>query len=318
MPPPEQQLRLLIASPRGFCAGVERAIEVVERVLVATGVPLYVRKEIVHNRAVVADFRERGVVFVEELHQVPDCGTVIFSAHGVAPDVWREAEARNLRVIDATCPLVTKVHREVIRHAGAGRAIILIGHPGHDEVLGTMGEAPQAIRLVTDLVDIEHLELEPSQEVAYVTQTTLSVDETTDIVANIRARYPHLIDPARSDICFATQNRQDAVKELVARRIQLLLVVGSHNSSNSQRLCEVAERMGVPALLIDGPDDLPLTELEQYQKLGLTAGASAPEPSVQAVTRRLQVTGWNPEEVVVLDEDVRFMLPSELETLDRE
>ena len=244
--------RLLIARPRGFCAGVERAIDVVNRLLERAAVPLYVRKEIVHNQAVVADFSARGVIFVEQLEEVPDGGIVVFSAHGISPTVREEAVTRGLKTIDATCPLVTKVHREVVRHARQKRYIVLIGHEGHDEVLGTMGEAPDAITLITSVEDVTALPFPHDAEVAYVTQTTLSVDETEEIVAALQARFPGLIQPTKSDICYATQNRQDAVKELIQLGIGHLLVVGSANSSNSRRLCEVAERMGTPATLIDG------------------------------------------------------------------
>jgi 4-hydroxy-3-methylbut-2-enyl diphosphate reductase len=291
---------------------VERAIEVVDRVLELVNGPVYVRREIVHNRAVVEDFRSRGVVFVQELSEVPDGSTVVFSAHGVAPAVWKEALGRGLRVIDATCPLVTKVHREVGRHAGAGRHTILIGHAGHDEVLGTMGEAPEAITLVTSVEDVERLVIPPASEVAYVTQTTLGVDETEEIVQALRQRFPALVEPPRSDICYATQNRQDAVKDLVARGIQRLLVVGSPSSSNSRRLCEVAERLGVPARLIEGPEDVDLAELAGCEVTGLTAGASAPEHLVAGVIELLAAAGWQSEEVVTLQEDVRFQLPKEL------
>ncbi len=300
--------RLLIASPRGFCAGVERAIEVVERLLDSVGAPLFVRKEIVHNRSVVDGFKARGVVFVDELDQVPDGSTVVFSAHGVAPAVREEARVRGLEVIDATCPLVTKVHREVIRHTRNGRRVVLIGHEGHDEVLGTLGEAPGAIFLLTHLHQVPELEI-PAAEVAYVTQTTLSVDETEEIVAALRDRFPGLIGPARENICFATKNRQEAVKALVEREIGFLLVVGSANSSNSRRLCEVARKMGTPASLIDGPDDLAPEPLSGFQTLGLTAGASAPEYLVQAVVRRLGQEGWQPEEVGGHEEDLKFQLP---------
>jgi 4-hydroxy-3-methylbut-2-enyl diphosphate reductase len=297
---------------------VERAIEVVDRVLDLVSGPVYVRREIVHNRAVVEDFRARGVVFVQELNEVPDGSTVVFSAHGVAPAVWKDALARGLEVIDATCPLVTKVHREVGRHAAARRHTILIGHAGHDEVLGTMGEAPEAITLVTSVEDVERLAIPPGSEVAYVTQTTLGVDETEEIVQVLRRRFPALVEPAKSDICYATQNRQDAVKELVARGIRKLLVVGSPSSSNSRRLCEVAERLGVPARLIDGPGDVDLDELAGCEVAGLTAGASAPEHLVAGVVELLAAAGWQSEEVVTLQEDVRFQLPKELSRLAKD
>jgi 4-hydroxy-3-methylbut-2-enyl diphosphate reductase len=304
--------RLLIVNPRGFCAGVERAIEVVDRLLETHGTPLYVRKEIVHNKSVVEDFRSRGVVFVEELDEVPDDATVVFSAHGIAPAVREEAERRGLRYIDATCPLVTKVHTEVVRHVDRGHAMVLIGHAGHDEVLGTMGEAPGRITLVTGVEDVAKLDFPPGTQVACSTQTTLSVDETRDIVAALRARYPDLMEPGNSDICYATQNRQDAVKALVGEGIGYLLVVGSETSSNSRRLCEVAENQGVPARLIDGPDDIDLAALAGVDLVGLTAGASAPEHLVRAVAERLAAEGYREEELVTLQENVRFSLPSEL------
>jgi 4-hydroxy-3-methylbut-2-enyl diphosphate reductase len=308
----DNQKRLLVARPRGFCAGVERAIEVVDRLIEARGTPLYVRREIVHNRAVVEDFRRRGVVFVEELDQVPDGSTVVFSAHGVAPAVRQDALERGLEVIDATCPLVTRVHREVQRHDARKRSIVLVGHAGHDEVLGTMGEAPGAITLVTGVEDVERLELPADTPVAVVTQTTLSVDETEDIMSALHARFPGLIEPSRGDICYATQNRQDAVKALVEAGIGHLLVVGSANSSNSRRLCEVARTMGTPASLVDGPDELPLDELRPHRLLGLTAGASAPEHLVRAVAGRLSAEGWRTDEQEGLEENVRFQLPKEL------
>ncbi len=302
---------LLIVNPRGFCAGVDRAIEVVEQILARNGAPLYVRREIVHNRAVVEDFLSRGVVFVEELNEVPDGKMVVFSAHGVSPSIWAEAATRGLKVIDATCPLVTKVHHEVIRHVAEGRDLVLIGHAGHDEVLGTMGEAPGKIVLVTGVSDVEELKFPANSEVAYVCQTTLSVDETTEIVLALRDRYPGLIEPVKSDICYATQNRQDAVKALVNEGIGHLLVVGSQSSSNSRRLCEVAEKMGVKASLIDGPDDLDLEKMMGVQIIGLTAGASAPEHLVQAVKGLLSEAGWAVEEIVTLKENVKFSLPSQ-------
>ena len=304
--------KLLIVNPRGFCAGVERAIEVVDRLLEQHGAPLYVRREIVHNRSVVEDFLQRGVVFVEELEEVPDGERVVFSAHGVAPSVWADAESRGLRVIDATCPLVTKVHHEVKRQVEVGSELVLIGHAGHDEVLGTMGEAPDRISLVTNVDDVAKLEIPTDAPIAYVTQTTLSVDETAEIIEALRKRYPGVIEPSKSDICYATQNRQDAVKALVKEGIEFLLVVGSQSSSNSRRLCEVAENMGVPAQLIDGPEDLDPGRLAGVGWIGLTAGASAPEHLVQAVKALLEAQGWPAEEMVTLQEDVKFRLPKEL------
>jgi 4-hydroxy-3-methylbut-2-enyl diphosphate reductase len=305
--------RLLTVQPRGFCAGVERAIEVVDRLLELHGTPLYVRREIVHNRSVVEDFRARGVVFVDDLDEVPDGATVVFSAHGIAPTVREDADRRGLRAIDATCPLVTKVHQEVVRHVDDGRHMILIGHAGHDEVLGTMGEAPGHITLVTSAADVAGLPFPADMPLALATQTTLSVDETQEIAAALRARYPQLVEPSRSDICYATQNRQDAVKVLVDLGIGHLLVVGSTNSSNSRRLCEVASNLGVPATLIDGPADLDLNVLAGTAVIGLTAGASAPEHLVQAVIRELESAGWREEPVLAMQENVRFQLPPELQ-----
>lgn len=306
------QKRLLIVNPRGFCAGVERAIEVVDRLLEVHGAPLYVRKEIVHNKAVVENFRTRGVIFVDELDEVPDGETVVFSAHGIAPAVRQEAARRKLRAIDATCPLVTKVHHEVVRHVKSNHHMLLIGHAGHDEVLGTMGEAPGRITLITKVEDVAGLDFPSDTEVALSTQTTLSVDETRDIVAALRERFPNLIEPRKSDICYATQNRQDAVKVLVAEGIGHLLVVGSASSSNSRRLCEVAENMGVSSTLIDGPQDIVMSDLASVSAIGLTAGASAPEHLVQAVVTHLTAEGWKSEELVAMKEDVRFSLPPEL------
>lgn len=303
---------LYTVNPRGFCAGVERAIEVVDRLLRQQGTPLYVRREIVHNKAVVEDFRSRGVIFVDELDQIPEGQMVVFSAHGVSPAVRLEAKQRNLQFVDATCPLVTKVHNEVIRHVNQSHEMILIGHAGHDEVLGTMGEAPGHIHLVTSEKDVANLAIPPGKAVAYATQTTLSVDETKGIVSALRERFPNLIEPEKSDICYATQNRQDAVKELVERGIEHLLVVGSTTSSNSRRLCEVALNLNVPATLIDGSEDLNLAVFNDLKVLGLTAGASAPEHLVQAVIRTLEKASWTPEEIVTLEENVKFKLPSEL------
>ncbi len=306
--------RLIIVNPRGFCAGVERAIEVVDSMLATHGAPLFVRKEIVHNQAVVEDFRTRGVIFVDELDEVPNEATVVFSAHGIAPAVRRDAANRNLRTIDATCPLVTKVHHEVVRHVKEGRHMLLIGHAGHDEVLGTMGEAPGRITLLTSVADVAGLVFPPHTDLAVSTQTTLSMDETHDILEALRERFPNLIEPRKSDICYATQNRQDAVKALVAAGVGHLLVVGSQNSSNSKRLCEVAENMGVSAALIDGPQDIVMSGLASFTTVGLTAGASAPEHLVQAVVEHLDADGWQSEELVTLQEDVRFSLPPLLNT----
>jgi 4-hydroxy-3-methylbut-2-enyl diphosphate reductase len=310
MPAPSK--RLLTVNPRGFCAGVERAIEVVDQLLTQHGAPLYVRKEIVHNKAVVEDFKERGVIFVDELDEIPDHQTVVFSAHGIAPAVREEAKTRGLRAVDATCPLVTKVHQEVVNHVKAGHHMVLIGHAGHDEVMGTMGEAPGEITLVTNIEDVARLKFPAESVVACSTQTTLSVDETREIVAALRVRYVNLVEPSKSDICYATQNRQDAVKALLEEGITHLLVVGSESSSNSRRLCEVAIHMGIPAYLIDGPQDIELSTLDGAGDIGLTAGASAPEYLVQEVVEYLGKAGWEPEELVTLTENVKFRLPLEL------
>ncbi len=303
--------RLLVARPRGFCAGVERAIAVVEAMLEQVEGDLYVRREIVHNQAVVEDFRRRGVIFVDELDEVPDGGTVVFSAHGVAPSVREEAAARGLRTIDATCPLVTKVHNQVAHNVERGRHILLIGHAGHDEVVGTLGVAPEAITLVTGLDDAATLDIPGDLDLFYVTQTTLSVDETRGIIEALRARFPRMRGPANSDICYATQNRQDAVKEMLDRGIARLLVVGSANSSNSRRLCEVARARGVPADLIDGVEGLPASVQAEAGPVGLTAGASAPEHLVQEIIVRLRDSGRVVEEVFVREENVKFSLPVE-------
>jgi len=312
MSPSSDERTLLVAGPRGFCAGVERAIAIVEQMLPLVEGPLHVRKEIVHNRAVVDDFVRRGVVFVEELDEVPSGGTVVFSAHGVSPAVREDAVRRGLRVVDATCPLVTKVHRQVQRHAGRGCHILLIGHAGHDEVVGTMGEAPDAMTLVTSAREAETVALPEDRDLYYVTQTTLSVDETRDIVAALKRRRPDLHGPAHSDICYATQNRQDAVKALLADGIQRLLVVGSANSSNSLRLGEVARLAGVPADLVGGADELPRDELAALNLVGLTAGASAPEYLVQDIVRYFEEAGWAVRPRIVLEENVKFDLPPEL------
>jgi len=303
---------LLIARPRGFCAGVERAIGVVEHLLQVHGTPLYVRKEIVHNQAVVASFRKRGVNFIEELDEVPDGALVVFSAHGVSPAVRQEAQQRGLRTVDATCPLVTRVHTSVLRHAQKQRPIVLIGHAGHDEVAGTMGEAPDLVHLVETVADVAALPLDPAAEIAYVTQTTLSVDETAAIIAALRERFPYLVQPGKDDICYATTNRQEAVKILVDRGAEHVLVVGSQNSSNSVRLCEVARQGGSGATLIDGPDQVPLDMLSSLEVIGLTAGASAPEEVVQAVAALLAGAGWQAQEVDGVQENVKFKMPAEL------
>jgi 4-hydroxy-3-methylbut-2-en-1-yl diphosphate reductase len=283
-------MQLTLANPRGFCAGVDRAIEIVEQALAQHGAPIYVRHEVVHNRFVVDGLRAQGAVFVEELDQVPDGATVIFSAHGIPQAVRAEAARRGLNVFDATCPLVTKVHREVIRRRQQGTECILIGHAGHPEVEGTLGQADGNIHLVETPEDVARLEVADPDNLAFVTQTTLSVDDTARVIAALRARFPNIAGPRKDDICYATQNRQDAVRRL-ARDCELVLVVGSRNSSNSNRLREVAETHGARAYMIDGPEDLRREWLDGVTRLGLTAGASAPEVLVQQVVARLREWG---------------------------
>jgi 4-hydroxy-3-methylbut-2-enyl diphosphate reductase len=306
-------MKILLASPRGFCAGVDRAIEIVERALAAHGAPIYVRKEIVHNRHVVEGFRSRGVVFVDSLDEVPDGSVVVFSAHGIAPSVREEAQRRGLRAIDATCPLVTKVHLEVRRFASEGFDIILIGHEGHDEVTGTMGEAPDSILLVGSVEEAERVEPRNPERLVYLTQTTLSIDETREIVEVLRRRFPALQAPPKDDICYATQNRQDAVKEL-ARQAEVVLVLGSANSSNSLRLCEVAERCGAKAYRIDNASEVRAEWFgPEVQCVGVTAGASSPEILVQqTVTRLMELGASAVEELQGREESIRFALPPEL------
>jgi 4-hydroxy-3-methylbut-2-enyl diphosphate reductase len=307
---------VLLANPRGFCAGVDRAIDIVERALESFGAPIYVRHEIVHNRYVVENLRAKGAVFVDELADVPDGATVIFSAHGVSQAVRSEARERGLAVFDATCPLVTKVHIEVARLGKAGRDVVLIGHAGHPEVEGTMGQwQPQmdaAIHLVESLEDVAKLEVRQPGALSYVTQTTLSVDETRDIITALRARFPAIEGPRRDDICYATQNRQDAVREL-GRQCDLVLVIGSPNSSNSNRLRELAEKQGVPAHLIDGADDIRPEWLAGRARVGVTAGASAPESLVREVVARLRAAGAaSVRELEGEPENMVFALPKAL------
>ena len=305
-------MQIYLANPRGFCAGVDRAIEIVERALELFGAPIYVRHEVVHNRFVVNDLRAKGAVFVDELEQVPAGATVIFSAHGVARAVQEEAAQRGLRVFDATCPLVTKVHMEVVRHRNNGTECILIGHAGHPEVEGTMGQARDGIHLVESPQDVAKLSVRDETNLAYVTQTTLSMDDTARIVAALRERFPAIKGPKKDDICYATQNRQDAVKEL-AKNVDVMLVVGSASSSNSNRLREVAEGQGICAYMIDGPDDIRREWLENAAKVGLTAGASAPELLVQRVVGRLRE--WGAESVQEIngkEEGVTFPVPKQL------
>ena len=308
--------RLLLASPRGYCAGVERAVETVERALALYGSPVYVRKQIVHNSHVVEDLRSRGAVFVDALADVPEGATVVFSAHGIAPAVRREAGELRLTTIDATCPLVTKVHAQARRYAEAGYALVLIGHAGHEEVEGTLGEAPDAIVLVQSAEDAEHVSLPADQPLAYLTQTTLSVDETGEIVAVLRRRFPRIEGPAREDICYATSNRQWAVKELLPE-IDLLLVIGSPNSSNSLRLVDVARADGTPAYLVDDVRGIDESWLAGCATVGLTSGASAPERLVGAVCDWFAARGAEVCEQKPVHEDVSFKLPVELRRAER-
>ena len=309
-------MRVLLANPRGFCAGVDRAIDIVERAIDLFGAPIFVRHEVVHNRHVVDRLRERGAVFVEELRDVPAGATVIFSAHGVSHSVENEARERGLKVFDATCPLVTKVHMEVQRYARDGREVILIGHAGHPEVEGTMGRFDTSFGgrmvLVGSVEEADRLTVGDPANLAFVTQTTLSVDDTAEIVGALRRRFPQLATPRKEDICYATQNRQDAVKKLLSE-CDILIVVGSRSSSNSNRLRELAERSGVPGYLVDGPQDLEREWLEGRHCVGLTAGASAPEVLVRAVLEQLRAWGAQvPREVAGREEKVTFGLPREL------
>ena len=311
-------MQVLLANPRGFCAGVDRAIDIVERALKLFGAPIYVRHEVVHNRYVVDRLRDAGAVFVNELDDVPDGATVIFSAHGVPKRVQDEAAGRNLHVFDATCPLVTKVHMEVKGYALEGRDVILIGHEGHPEVEGTLGQFDAShggrIHLVQGVEDVAQLDLANPETTAFVTQTTLSVDDTAAVVDALRQRFPCISGPRKEDICYATQNRQNAVKQLV-KRVDVLLVVGSRTSSNSNRLKEIAEKRGIAGYLIDGPDDLRADWFDGVDAVGLTAGASAPEVLVGRVVARLAEWGGKPaEEVAGSPENVVFNLPKALRT----
>jgi 4-hydroxy-3-methylbut-2-en-1-yl diphosphate reductase len=304
--------KVLLASPRGYCAGVERAVETVEHALALYGPPVYVRKQIVHNAHVVRDLEQRGAIFVDEETQVPEGETVVLSAHGVAPSVYANAARRKLNTIDATCPLVTKVHVEARRYADDGYTIVLIGHEGHEEVVGTTGEAPEATVLVQSVDDAERLELPAETKVAYITQTTLSVDETAEIIGVLRRRFPEIRAPKKEDICYATSNRQWAVKEMLPE-IDLLLVIGSRNSSNSNRLVEVARAGGVDALLIDDESDIDEAWLEGIETVGVTSGASAPEKLVRRVCDWFRARGvTDVSEFRSAHEDVVFKLPVEL------
>ena len=303
---------ILLAQPRGFCAGVDRAITIVEQALTKFGAPIYVRHEIVHNAYVVNDLRARGAIFVDELHEVPAGNTLIFSAHGVSPAVRQEAEQRGLKIFDATCPLVTKVHVEVIKMRKEGMTVIMIGHRGHPEVEGTLGQAPEGIHLVENIHDVQALTIPLDTPVAYVTQTTLSVDETKEIVDALKAKYPHIHQPKKQDICYATQNRQDAVK-FMAPQVDLVIVVGSPNSSNSNRLRELSEKLGVVSYMVDHASQLNPEWFVGKKRIGLTAGASAPESLAQSIIERIKEFG--PKSVRPLQgivENTTFPLPKGL------
>jgi 4-hydroxy-3-methylbut-2-en-1-yl diphosphate reductase len=304
--------KLLLAAPRGYCAGVDRAVQTVERALEIHGAPVYVRKEIVHNKHVVAELRERGAIFVEEETEVPEGAVCVFSAHGVAPSVRSGAQARGLHTIDATCPLVTKVHREAVRFAQEGYTIVLVGHDGHEEVEGTMGEAPERIVLVQSERDVDELEVPDPERVAYITQTTLAVDETSAIIARLRERFPSIVGPRTDDICYATTNRQAAVKQM-ADGCDLMLVIGSRNSSNSLRLVEVARDCGTEAHLIDKAGEVREEWLKDRRIVGISSGASAPENLVQDLVDFFRARGVRDiSEFHVIREDVRFMLPKKI------
>jgi 4-hydroxy-3-methylbut-2-enyl diphosphate reductase len=304
--------KIFLLKPRGFCAGVVRAIDVVKIALDLYGPPVYVRKEIVHNKHVVDELRSAGAIFVEELDEIPVGARAIFSAHGVAPSVRRQAKERKLEVIDATCPLVTKVHLEAVKFAREGYSIVLIGHKDHDEVIGTLGEVPHGSYLVETVEDVDRLTFAEPTRVRYLTQTTLSLDETRDIITRLKERFPHIQGPPAQDICYATENRQMAVKA-ISGAIDLLLVVGSQNSSNSKRLVEVGDGFGVRSYLVNDRSDVEAVWLEGVKNVGVTAGASAPEHLVQELIEFLQVHGFRQmEEIEMVDEDVRFSMPAEL------
>jgi len=308
-----QDKSIFLAEPRGFCAGVDRAIEIVEKAIQVYGPPVYVRHEIVHNRHVVNDLKGKGAIFIDDVSDAPDGALLIFSAHGVSQAVQKEAKSRDLRVIDATCPLVTKVHLELLRHYAAGDQVILIGHAGHPEVEGTMGQAPEgAVLLVSTIEDVKQLTVEKPDQLAFVTQTTLSVDDTKDIIAALQQRFPNISAPKREDICYATSNRQAAVKDL-AEQSDVVFVIGSKNSSNSNRLREVAERCQTTAYLIDDEHDIHLSWLEGKTNIGITAGASAPENLVQQVVDFIQAQGNRQvHHLKTVDEHVTFSLPTML------
>jgi len=303
---------ILMAQPRGFCAGVDRAINIVNEALNRFGAPIYVRHEIVHNAYVVNELRERGAVFVEHLHEVPKGGIVVFSAHGVSQEVRKEAKERGLQVYDATCPLVTKVHLEVVKMCKDGFKVLMIGHAGHPEVEGTMGQVKEGVFLIEKAEDLEHLNFANDEKIAFVTQTTLSVDETKEIVEALTKKFPNIVQPRKQDICYATQNRQDAVK-FMAPQVEVVIVVGSAASSNSNRLRELSEKLGVPSYMVDAPDQLKPEWFVGKKRIGLTAGASAPETLAQSIVARIQEFG--PRQIRTLPgvvEDVTFSLPKNL------
>lgn len=303
---------ILMAQPRGFCAGVDRAINIVNEALNRFGAPIYVRHEIVHNAYVVNELRDKGAVFVDELHEVPKGGIVVFSAHGVSQEVRKDAEVRGLQVYDATCPLVTKVHLEVVKMCKDGYTVLMIGHAGHPEVEGTMGQVKEGVFLIEKLGDVSALPFSAEEKIAFVTQTTLSVDETKEIVEALTQKFPNIVQPRKQDICYATQNRQDAVK-FMAPQVEVVIVVGSATSSNSNRLRELAEKLGVPSYMVDSPEQLKPEWFAGKKRVGLTAGASAPESLAQSIVSRIQEFG--PRQVRALDgvvEDVTFSLPKNL------
>mgnify|MGYP003342052254 FL=1 len=303
---------ILMAQPRGFCAGVDRAINIVNEALVRFGAPIYVRHEIVHNVYVVNELREKGAVFVDELHEVPRGGIVVFSAHGVSQEVRKDAEQRGLQVYDATCPLVTKVHLEVVKMCKEGYTVLMIGHAGHPEVEGTMGQVKEGVFLIENIADVDKLSFSSDEKIAFVTQTTLSVDETKEIVEALTKKFPSIVQPRKQDICYATQNRQDAVK-FMAPQVELVIVVGSATSSNSNRLRELSEKLGVPSYMVDAPEQLKPEWFAGKKRVGLTAGASAPESLAQSIVARIQEFG--PRSVRALAgvvEDVTFSLPKNL------
>jgi 4-hydroxy-3-methylbut-2-enyl diphosphate reductase len=307
----------VLASPRGYCAGVDRAVDTVSKALDHFGAPVYVRKEIVHNSHVVRELADRGAVFVDSELDVPEGAVVVLSAHGVAPEVYRNSDQRRLHVLDATCPLVTKVHAEARRYASQGYTVVLVGHDGHEEVVGTMGEAPEAIQLIGSVEEIDDLVVPDPQRIAYITQTTLSVDETLVVIDALRERFPNIVGPKKDDICYATQNRQNAVKELAAE-VDLVLVIGSRNSSNSNRLVDVTREMGVPAHLIDDERGIDPGWLEGIDRVGITSGASAPESLVMRVVEHFRAMGVeNVESHELVDEDVHFQLPVQLRRVVR-